>query len=254
VDLDLAGKTVLVTGAGQGIGREIGLGFAGEGANVAFHYRSSAAGAEEARDLALAKGVQSIAVPGDLADPAAVQALRDRTHRELGPIDVLVNNAAYTSSGPFLDAPEEDTRRQVDVTVLGTILVSQAFLPDLAASGAGAVVTLAGDSGRVGESRAVVTSACRASAYGFTKALAKEFARDDVRANCVSLGLVRSPNVENHFLGDMSEDLLARVVKAYPLRRLGEMTDVVPSVLMLASSRSGWITGQVLSINGGYAT
>ena len=254
MDLGLAGKNVLVTGSGQGIGREIGLGFASEGANVAFHYRSSAAGAEEARDQALSLGVRSAALPGDLTSFADVQRLQELAHRDLGPIDILVNNAAFTSSAPFREASEEDTRQQVGVTVLGTILVTQAFVPDLVASGAGAVVTLAGDSGRVGESRAVVTSACRASAYGFTKALAKEFARDGVRANCVSLGLVRSPNVENHFLGEASDDLVSRIVKAYPLRRLGEMSDVVPSVLMLASARSGWITGQVLSINGGYAT
>jgi NAD(P)-dependent dehydrogenase (short-subunit alcohol dehydrogenase family) len=126
-------------------------------------------------------------------------------------------------------------------------------LPDLVAR-AGSIVSIAGDSGRVGESRAVITSTCRASTYGLTKALAKEFGRNGVRANCVSLGLVRSPSVENHFLGDASDEFLARLVKAYPLRRLGEMDDVVPAVLLLASPAASWITGQVLSVNGGYAT
>ena len=254
MDLELRGKNVLVTGAGQGIGREIGLGFAAEGANVAFHYRQSKDGAEEASAEAKALGVTACAVSGDLADVGAIKDLVTQTHDQLGKVDILVNNAAYTAMGPFLKAEADESRRQVDTTVLGTLLLSQVFLPDLIESGNGSIVTMAGDSGRVGESHAVVTAACRASAYGFTKSVAKEFARHGVRANCVSLGLVRSPSVDDHFLGDATEDFIARIVKAYPLRRLGEMQDVVPAVLLLASSASGWITGQVLSINGGYAT
>ena len=253
MELGLTGKNVLITGSGQGIGKEIGLGFAREGANVGFHYRSSDEGARAACAEAESLGVKSMSVGGDLSVESDISQVADEVHRGLGPIDILVNNAAYTNMGPFLSADSADSRRQIDVTVTGTILVSQAFLPDLVASGAGAMITMAGDSGRVGESRSVVTSACRASAYGFTKAVAKEFARDGVRANCVSLGLVRSPSVEHHFLGEATDEFMAKLVKAYPLRRLGEMEDVVPAVLLLASARSSWITGQVLSINGGYA-
>ncbi|HSF27272.1 MAG TPA: SDR family oxidoreductase [Actinomycetes bacterium] len=254
MDLQLRGKTVLVTGAGQGIGREVGLGFAREGANVAFHYRSSDEGARAAAAEAAELGVKACAVGGDVADLDDVKAFVAEVREQLGRIDILVNNAAYTSSAPFLEDDVADWRRQVDVTVMGMLQVSQAVLPDLVEGGAGAIVTMAGDSGRVGESRAVATATCRASAYGFTKSVAKEFARNGVRANCVSLGLVRSPSVEQHFLGEATDEFVARVVKAYPLRRLGEMSDVVPAVLMLASPVSGWITGQVLSINGGYAT
>ena len=254
MDLQMQGKTVLVTGAGQGIGREIGLAFAREGANVAFHYLSSAAGAVEAAQQASATGVKAAAVAGDISDLDDVGAIVEATHQHLGRIDILVNNAAYTSVGPFLKDDPADWRRQAGATVLGMLQLSQAVLPDLVEAGDGAIVTMAGDSGRAGESRAVATSTFRASAYGFTKAVAKEFARNGVRANCVSLGLVRSPSVEKHFLGEATDEFVARVVKAYPLRRLGEMADVVPTVLLLASPLSGWITGQVLSVNGGYVT
>lgn len=254
MDLELSGRNVLITGSGQGIGRAVGLAFAAEGANVAFHYHSSDAGAAQAAQEAQALGVRSIAVGADIASSSDVDGMVTQVHDGLGPVDILVNNAAFTSMGPFGSAPVAETQQQVNVTVLGMLLVTQAFLGDLSASSGGAVVTMAGDSGRVGESRAVVTSACRASAYGFTKALAKECARDGLRANCVSLGLIRSPNVMDHFLGDASDELVARITKAYPLRRLGEMSDVVPAVLMLASPRTGWVTGQVLSVNGGYAT
>ncbi|HEY9389757.1 MAG TPA: SDR family oxidoreductase [Mycobacteriales bacterium] len=254
MDLHLRGRTALVTGAGQGIGREIGAALAREGANVAFHYLSSGAGATEAADQATELGVRACAVAGDLADPDSVTALVDEVHQRLGSVDVLVNNAAYTNMGPFLTDDPADWRRQVDVTVLGMLHVTRAVLPDMVEAGGGAIVTMAGDSGRVGESRAVVTSTCRASAYGFTKAMAKEFARNGIRANCVSLGLVRSPSVDRHMIAGASDEFMNRLIRAYPLRRLGEMDDVVPAVLLLASPVSGWITGQVLSVNGGFAT
>lgn len=252
MNLQLTDRTVLVTGAGQGIGREIGLAFAHEGANVVFHYLHSQDGAVKAAEEAAGFGVRACAVGGDLADREQVARLVAEARDQLGPIDVLINNAAYTSSGPFLDASVENMRQQVDATVLGTLQVTQEVLPDLVKD-AGTIVTMAGESGRVGESRSAIVSACRASAYGFTKAIAKEFARYHVRANCVSLGLVRSPSVEKNFLSGLDDGVVDRIVKAYPLRRLGEMADVVPAVLYLASPVSSWTTGQVLSVNGGFA-
>ena len=254
MELGLQGKTVLVTGSGQGIGREIGTAFAREGANVAFHYHSSDLGAREAVEDAVAFGVKAIAVGGDIAQPGDVQDIVRTVQDELGGVQVLVNNAAYTTSGLFLEDDPDSWRRQIDVTVLGMLAVTHAVLPGMVEERGGAVVTIAGDSGRVGESRAVATATCRASAYGFTKAVAKEFGRFGIRANCVSLGLIRSPSVEQHFLGPATDEFVARVVKAYPMGRLGEMSDVVPPVLLLSSPASSWITGQVLSVNGGYAT
>lgn len=253
MDLQLAGKNVLVTGAGQGIGREIGVAFAAEGANVGFHFHSSGEGAEAAAADARGAGVKACAIAGDLANIDDVRRIADEYHNLLGTVDVLINNAAYTETKPFLKDSHEGWQRQIDVTVGGMLQMTHVLTPDLQASGGGAVVTMAGDSGRVGESRAVVTSTCRSAAYGFTKAFAKEYARDGVRANCVSLGLIRSPSVERHLLGELSPELVDKVVKAYPLRRLGEMSDVTAAVLLLASPVSGWTTGQVLSINGGYA-
>ena len=109
-----------------------------------------------------------------------------------------------------------------------------------------------GDSGRVGESRLTVTAAARGSMIGFTKSLAKEFARYGVRANCVSLGLVRSERFDHH-TGDADDERMQRILAAYPLRRLGRPDDVAPMVLLLASDRCSWVTGQVVSVNGGYA-
>jgi len=243
---------VLVTGAGQGLGREIGLAFATEGAHVAFHHRTSAQGAAGAADEARALGVRAMTVAADLRSDAEVAAMVDAVEAELGPVDVLVNNAAAGTRQPFLESTSEDWAPQVDVIVTGTIRVTQAVTRRMAARGGGAVVSLMGDSGRVGESGLTVLAATRASTMALTKSLARELARHGIRANCVSIALVRTDNLAAHAGGE-DEERMRRILAQYPLRRLGRPEDVTPMVLLLASPLSGWITGQVISVNGGYA-
>lgn len=252
MDLALGGKVVLVTGAGQGLGRAIGLGFAAEGAHVAFHHHASAEGARAAAAEARALGVRAVAVSADLRSGADVDAAVERIARELGPVDVLVNNAAATRRQPFLESTAEDWAAQVDVTVTGTLRVTQAVARQMVARRTGAVVTLMGDSGRVGESGLLVTATARASAVGLTRSLARELARHNVRANCVSIGLVRTESLGAH-VGGADGERMQKILAQYPLRRLGRPEDVVPMVLLLASPRSSWTTGQVVSVNGGYA-
>jgi 3-oxoacyl-[acyl-carrier protein] reductase len=251
MDLQLAGTNVLVTGAGQGLGRALGLGFAREGANVAFHYHSSAQGAEKSAAEAVGLGVRAIAVGGDLRDTEAVVALVDRTETELGPIGVLVNNSAVTKKQRFLDSTPRDWAPQIDVTVTGTLQVTHEVAKRMAARKAGSIVNLMGDSGRVGESGLLVTATARATTVGLTKSLARELARFGIRANAVSLALVRTDNFEAH-AGSPEAEQMRKILAQYPLRRLGHPDDVVPMVLLLASPLSSWTTGQVVSVNGGY--
>lgn len=243
---------VLVTGAGQGLGREIGLAFAAEGAHVAFHHRTSGQGAARAADEARALGVHAMTVAADVRSDGEVAAMVDAVESGLGPIDVLVNNAAAGTRQPFLESTPEDWAPQVDVVVTGTIRVTQAVTRRMAARGGGAVVSLMGDSGRVGESGLTVLAATRASTMALTKSLARELARNGIRANCVSIALVRTDNLAAHAGGE-DEERMRRILAQYPLRRLGRPEDVTPMVLLLASPLSGWITGQVISVNGGYA-
>jgi 3-oxoacyl-[acyl-carrier protein] reductase len=252
MDLGLRDKVVLVTGAGQGLGRAIGLGFAAEGARVAFHYHSSAAGAESA--VAAARGLQvsALAVGADLTRDADVAGAVERVERELGPIDVLVNNAAATQRQPFLESTPADWAAQIDVTVTGTLRVTHAVARGMAARRSGAIVNLMGDSGRVGESGLLVTATARASSVGFTRSLARELARHGIRANCVSIALVRTDHLDAH-AGGAEDERMKKILAQYPLRRLGRPQDVVPMILLLASPLSGWTTGQVISVNGGYA-
>ena len=187
MDLQLADKTVLVTGAGQGLGRAIGLAFAQEGARVAFHYNSSAEGAQKAAAEVNAAGGAALAVGADLRDDAAVEGAVEQAESALGPICVLVNNAAATQRKPFLDTTADDWQAQVDVTVTGMLRVTQAVARRMAERDGGSIVSLLGDSGRVGESGILVTATTRSSTVGLTKSLAKELARHQIRANAVSI-------------------------------------------------------------------
>jgi NAD(P)-dependent dehydrogenase (short-subunit alcohol dehydrogenase family) len=252
MDLRLGGTTVLVTGGGQGLGRAIGTAFAAEGADVAFAYHASAAGAEAAAAEARALGGRALAVPLDLRSRPSVEAAAGRVLAELGPIGVLVNNAAATQSKPFFETTEDDWAPQIDVTVAGTLRICHVVGQQMAANGGGAIVNLMGDSGRVGESRLLATAATRASTIGLTKSLAKELARHGIRANAVSIALVRTDNLEAH-TGQADDERMARIRALYPLGRLGHPDDVTPMILLLASPLSSWTTGQVISVNGGYS-
>lgn len=252
MDLQLTGKNVLVTGSGQGLGRALGLGFAREGANVAFHYHSSGDGAGQAAAEAAGLGVRTIAVGGDLRDAAAVAQITGRTEAELGPIDVLVNNAAVTAKQRFLDSAPQDWAPQIDVTVTGTLRITHAVARLMAERKGGAIINMMGDSGRVGESGLLVTATARSTTVGLTRSLAKELARFGIRANAVSLALVRTDNFAAH-AGSPEAERMNKILAQYPLRRLGHPDDVTPMVLLLASPLSSWTTGQVISVNGGYA-
>jgi 3-oxoacyl-[acyl-carrier protein] reductase len=252
MDLGLADKVVLVSGAGQGLGRAIGLAFAAEGAHVAFHFHASAAGAESAAKEARALGGRSLCVGADLRSEADVRAAVERVEGELGAIDVLVNNAAVTQRKLFLETTPSEWTAQLDVTVTGMLRLTHAVVARMATRRAGAIVNLMGDSGRVGEARLLVTATARAATVGLTRSLAREFARAGIRANCVSIALVQTDRFDAH-AGGAEDERMKKIVAQYPLGRVGRPDDVTPMVLLLASPRAGWITGQVISVNGGYA-
>ena len=252
MDLGLERQVVLVTGAGQGLGREIGLAFAREGAHVAFHYHSSGAGAEEAAAEAGRLTGAALAVQADIRKDDDVTTMVEAVEAQLGPIGVLVNNAAATGLKPFLDTTPDDWTFQIDVTVTGTMRVTQAVAKRMVDRKDGVIVSLMGDSGRVGEAGLSITATARAGAMALTKSLAKELARHGIRANCVSIGLVQTDRFDEH-AGAPDEERMKKILSMYPLRRLGRPSDITPLVLLLASPLSGWTTGQVISVNGGYA-
>jgi NAD(P)-dependent dehydrogenase (short-subunit alcohol dehydrogenase family) len=247
MDLNLTGKIALVTGATSGVGSEVALRLAAEGATVAVNYRSSAEEADALVQEIAAKGGQAKACKADVADLAAVQAMVGDIVKDFGGLNILINNAGLAIRKRFVETTPDDWRRQIDACLYGAIHCCYAAAPHLNSSN-GRIVSVIGDSSRVGESGLAVVAAARAGVIALMKSLAREFARSGTTANTVSLGLVETPHDKAWV--DANRDKLTQL---YPLRRLGLPDDVAPMVALLASPHAGWITGQVLSISGGYS-
>jgi NAD(P)-dependent dehydrogenase (short-subunit alcohol dehydrogenase family) len=248
MDLDLKGKVALVTGATSGVGREIALSLAAEGAGVAVNYRSSGADAEALVGEIVAKGAKAKAYRADVAELAAVKGMVADVVRDFGGVNILINNAGLALRQRFVETKPEDWRRQIDACLYGAIHCCYTVAPHLEAAKNGRIVSVIGDSSRVGETGLAIVAAARAGVVALMKSLAREFGRSGTTANTVSLGLVETPHDKEWV--DANREKLIRL---YPLRRLGLPGDVTPMVTLLASPHSGWITGQVLSISGGFS-
>jgi len=248
MDVGLNGKVALVTGAGRGVGREIAASLAREGASVAINYRASANDAEALAAEIIAAGGKAKAYQADVADFAAVSAMIAAVVKDFGRLDILINNAGLALRQRFVETRPEDWRRQIDACLYGAIHCCHAAAPHLEAARNGRIVAVIGDSSRVGESGLAIVAAARAGVVALMKSLAREFGRSGTTCNTVSLGLVETDHDK-----DWVEANREKLVKLYPVRRLGQAGDVAPMVALLASPGSGWITGQVLSISGGYS-
>jgi 3-oxoacyl-[acyl-carrier protein] reductase len=248
MDFGLKGKVVLVTGAARGVGREIALSLAAEGANVAINYRNSGKEAESLVSEILAKGVKAKAFKADVADFAAVKAMVDEVVQDFGGLNILINNAGIAQRQRFVETKPDDWHRQIDACLYGAIHCCYAAAPHLDAAKNGRIVSVIGDSSRVGESGLAIVAAARAGVVALMKSLAREFGRSGTTANTVSLGLVETAHDR-----DWVEANREKLVKLYPVRRLGQAGDVAPMVTLLASPHGGWITGQVISISGGFS-
>ena len=248
MDLALNGKVALVTGAARDVGREIALTLAAEGAAVAVNYLSSASEAEAVVSDIAAKGGKAKAYKADVSDYDAVKAMVDAVVTDFGALNILVNNAGLAKRQRFTDTTPDDWKNQIDICLYGAIHCCHAAAPHLEACKNGRIVSVIGDSSRVGESGLAIVAAARAGVVALMKSLAREFGRSGTTANAISLGLVETDHDK-----DWVEANREKLVKLYPVRRLGHAGDIAPMVALLASPNSGWITGQVLSISGGYS-
>lgn len=248
MDLGLKGKVALVTGGGRDVGREIAMTLAAAGATVAVNYNSSAAEAQAVVTEIQKAGGQAKAYRANVGNYAEVKTMVDALVQDFGRIDVLVNNAGVVISERFVNSTPEQWARQIDVDLYGTIHTCHAVAPYMVKQNSGRLITLAGDSSRVGENGIAIAAAARAGGIALMKSLAKELGRNNVTANAISLGLIETSHSNAEFLAANRE----KIVKQYPLRRIGAPSDVAPTVAFLASDAAGWITGQVLSVNGGF--
>ena len=248
MDLGLKGKIVLVTGATSGVGREIALRLAAEGALLAVNYRSSAIDAELIVKEIKSKGGSAKAYQADVADFVAVKSMTEAVVRDFGGLNILINNAGLAKRQRFVETAPEDWHAQIDASLYGAIHSCHAAAPYLQAGKNGRIVSVIGHSSRVGESGLAIVAAARAGVIGLMKSLAREFGRSGTTANTLSLGLVETDHDK-----DWVEANREKLIRFYPTRRLGRPDDVAPMVALLVSPHGGWITGQVLSISGGYS-
>ena len=255
MDLELNGKVAVVTGGGRGIGLAIARGLAAEGANVAIAEIDEPSAENAAKELKKI-GVKSIAIATDVTDSESTKAMVEKVEAELGPIQILVNNAAKLPA--FLTFVEEKNSGQsdefwtkvVDVCYNGTVNITAAVIEGMIERKYGKIINMASDAGKVGEPRQAVYAGAKGAIIAFTKSIAKEAGRYGINVNSVCPSMTKTEAVREM----LSEEFEKKVVRAYPMRRLGEPEDIANLVVFLASEKASWITGQAVSVNGGYAT
>lgn len=245
--MDLTDRTALVTGASKNIGRAIAEELADAGADVGLSSRSDREGCEETARRVRATGSEAAVATGDIGDPDDIDSVVTAVREELGPIDVLVNNATYRPTKPFLEIEPEDVDRVQDVNFRGLLLTTQAVVPDMRERGGGAVVDLIGAGVYLGKPDHVHSYGSKLGIEGQVRQLATELGRDGIRVNGLSPGLIdvgreQTPEVER------TEQAMT---DATPLDRLGTVGEVADACCFLVSDRASYITGQVLHVNGG---
>lgn len=257
MDLGLQGKGVVVTGGASNIGRAISLGFAAEGARVLIADVDEA----QARAVIAADPSGSIAQRRtDVTDREDVEAVIAHAIDAFGAVDVLVNCAGWTIDRLFLEKPREEWEREIAIDMWGFINATRAVLDHMIERGYGRIVSIGSDAGRIGEWREAVYSGTKASVIAMSKAIAKEVGRHGITLNVVCPGFTpgqpETSGEHSIWRGDQgaqfSDEVLQKVARSYPLRRLGTPEDVVGPVLLLASDRASYVTGQTLSVSGGY--
>jgi len=259
MDLGLSGKTVIVTGGASNIGRAITLGFAKEGANVVIADWDETQAKKTLED-AKGHGVKGIAVKTDVGSWDDVQQMVKKGLDEFDSIDVLVNNAGWTKDRLFIEKPRDEWEKEISVNYWGVINCIRGVLDHMIERRKGSIVTISSDAGRMGEYREAVYAGCKAGVIGLTKAIAREVGRYGIRLNVICPGLTPGRPQDcgemSLWRGEEAEvftpEVQERAKKMYPLRKLGTPEDIADAVLFMASDRAGHITGQTLSVSGGY--
>jgi len=240
-----ATRIALVTGAAGGIGRAISRHLAEAGLTVALCDLDGKAAAEAA--AALPGRHAGFAV--DVSDSRSVADAVTAVESDLGPVDVLVNNAGIDKIEKFVESTEETWRAVVSVNYLGTVIVTRAVLDGMIARGYGRIINIGSDAGRVGSSGEVVYSGTKGAVIAFGKALAREVATKGVTVNMVCPGPTDTPLLQQ--IADRSQGLFDAIARAVPMKRIGTPEDVAPAVVFFASDGAAFITGQTLSVSGG---
>lgn len=244
-DPDLAGKTAFVSGSGRNIGRAIAVRLAGMGCNIVVNGSSDDAAARDTAAMVEAVGVKALVAMGDVGKTEAVVQIARAALDRFGSIDIVVNNAARRPHKAFLEMSDEDWHSVVDAALTSAFYTSRAFLPGMVDKGWGRIINFAGMKAIKGYDHGAPISAAKHGLWGLTKALSTEFAAKGITANIISPGQIRKDT-------DTVDD--PRRVGSIPVGSMGTPEDIAGATAWLASTGSRFITGQMISVNGGETT
>lgn len=248
MDFGLKGKNCIVTGSGQGIGEAIALTLAGEGANVLVADMNPET-AKKTMEGCKAKGVLSECFQVDVTNRSSVDAMVKKAIDTFGCVDILVNNAAAWRPARFIDSKPEDWDFETSVCFVGTLNVTKAVLTHMVERRQGKILSIGSDAGRVGEVGQPVYSGAKGGVIAFSKALAKEVGRYNINVNVVCPSFTLTPALKASLTPERAE----KAIKFYPIGRFGEPEDVAWAVTFMVSDKARHVTGQTLSVNGGYS-
>ncbi|MQA11446.1 MAG: glucose 1-dehydrogenase [Pseudonocardiaceae bacterium] len=241
----LRGKTAIVTGASRGIGRGIALALAGAGADVVLAARDEERLCQVAGEIS---GSGALVVRTDVTNADDVEKLVERTLVEFGRVDILVNNSGVVSSKDLVDTTPEEWDRVVNTNLRGVFLATRAVGKHLLAQGSGKVINIASNFAFTGVPRHAAYSASKAAVVAFTRSMAIEWAPHGIQVNALAPGYVATDlNTEAR----ADPDALGKILRGVPARRMGEVAELTPWVLLLASSTSDFMTGETIVLDGG---
>lgn len=239
-------KIALVTGASRGIGRAVAVKLAKMGMDVVVNFAGNAAAADETVALCKAEGVEAVAIKADVKDRASVETMFSEIKETFGSLDVLVNNAGVTRDGLIIGLKEDDFDAVMDTNLKGTFLCSQLAAKMMIRKRSGNIVNLSSVVGLHGNAGQANYSASKAGIVGLTKSLAKELSARNIRVNAVAPGFIATDMTDV-----LSEEAKEAMVKEIPLGTIGDPTDIAEAVAFLVSDSAKYITGQILSVDGG---
>ncbi len=242
----LVGRKALVTGASKGIGREIAITLASEGADVAINYRSSEVEAEEVARWLEDLGVNTWVYPADVSDMKSVKDMKHCLEKYFGGIDILVNNAGVNVDKLFVKMDQEMWDKVISVNLTGVFNCTNAFIDRILESENGRIINITSIVGQMGNIGQVNYAASKAGIIGMTKALARELARKKVTVNAIAPGFIETDMVKG-----IPDNIKEKILTQIPLGRFGLPKEVAKAVVYLASDDASYITGHVLNINGG---
>jgi len=253
-------RVALITGGARGVGYRTAQLLAAEGAAIALVDINKEAVEDAAKRLAQDSQRHVYGLSADIADPASVAALAPRVEQLLGPVDILINSAAIVSDKLFLESEFADWDRMINVCLLGPMNLIKSFAPAMVQRKFGRIICLASDSARLGQARLSYYAAAKAGVIALCKSVAQELGPDGITVNVVSPGATNTElrqSREQSLLAQMGAEKYARreksVLKMYPLGRIGEPHDIAAMIAFVASDHAAWLTGQVISVNGGFA-